>query len=262
MSALISMVVSLEPRGYARFEGGDAVQTWILDQVRKDDPSLAEEMHANRELKPYTVSPLRLDDRGSMGEVRLTALGELTVNGILRSLSHAPSNVGVGTTLWRVHGVAVARQQHQWANTTNAVALFESAARVTADEVTLVFHSPTAFGGHGDGLGLFPEPRLVFESLLKRWRGLGVETVWPLPDGNWTRYIQVRSHELQTVSPAGPHRHIRTGFVGACRYRVERQAPASVAIWLRVCAALAFYSGVGMGTARGMGQATGEWGRA
>ena len=94
-----------------------------------------------------------------------------------------------------------------------------------------------------------------------RWRSLDIQPRSPLPEGDWTRHIQVRAHELKTVSPAGPHRHVRTGFVGICCYRVERQAPASVALWLRACAALALYAGVGMGTARGMGQVTGEWGQ-
>ena len=262
MSALLSMVVSLAPRGSGRFEGGDAVQGWILDQVRRDDPGLAAALHANQELKPYTVSPLRLDDQRGMGEVRLTALGEQIASGLLRSLRRAGADVAVGTTLWRVQDDAVARQQHQWANTTSAVALFDRAKRATDRDATLVFHSPTAFGGYDDGLGLFPEPRLVFESLLKRWRSLDARPPAPLPEGDWTRHIQVRAHELKTVAPAGPHRHVRTGFVGICCYRVERQAPPSVALWLRACAALALYSGVGMGTARGMGQVTGEWGEA
>ena len=72
MSALLSMVVSLAPRGSGRFEGGDAVQGWILDQVRRDDPGLAAALHANQELKPYTVSPLR---------VRLAIMESSRVNG-------------------------------------------------------------------------------------------------------------------------------------------------------------------------------------
>jgi len=259
MSALTSMVVCLVPRGVGRFEGGDAVQGWILSEVRRRNPRLAERLHANEGLKPYTVSPLNWVDGGRFGEVRLTALDESTASGIALSLRDAPADVGVGQTFWTVEKIVASRQQHHWAGATTAADLFRAAAGSHRRAVTFRFHSPTAFGGHGDSLSLFPDPRLVFRPLVERWRGLPFDGMPALPDQEWTRHIDVRSYELRTVTPPGAGRHVRAGFVGACTYQAERGAPAHIEIWLRACAALAFYSGVGMATARGMGQVETAW---
>ncbi len=259
MSALLSMVVALSPRGNARFESGDAVQGWILGEVRRRDAVLAERLHANQGFKPYTVSPLKWAPEQGVGEVRLTALGQDTAAGLMRSLCQAPSEVGVGSTFWSVRAVSATAGEHPWARSTTTAAVMRHAVSAFSTRVSLTFHSPTAFGGHGDTLSLFPESRLVFRSLSERWRALHEPGMPPLPEPDWWRYVHPSAFELSTAAPQGRRRHVSTGFVGTCAYTVERGAPGNTALWMRACAALAFYCGVGMGTARGMGQVEGEW---
>jgi CRISPR-associated endoribonuclease Cas6 len=99
---------------------------------------------------------------------------------------------------------------------------------------------------------LFPQPTDIFSCLARRWQGLGGP---PLPvhlaDFLQTGGCVVSLHRLNTVEFCTGER-TQIGFVGKVTYQCRTSDPVYVTA-LNALARLAFFTGIGYQTARGMG---------
>jgi CRISPR-associated endoribonuclease Cas6 len=121
----------------------------------------------------------------------------------------------------------------------------------TETVVTLEFLTPTSF--KGDGIQtLFPEPKLVFSSLLRRWNTfsdikIAEEHLELLPS------IKVSNYDLRTEL-IHFSKYKMLGFKGKIEYRLLEKCAPHFCQAVNALANFAFYSGVGTKTTMGMGQ--------
>lgn len=258
---LVSLVLSLEPQAEGKVPAdlGRAVHAWFLDQMRRDDPALAERLHEGHALRPFTLSPLR-GVKGGRCWLRITALEPRPAEWLLKA--PWPEEVGLGPMAFRLVGVTSDPAEHPWAGRTTYRALAERRLFGTEEpeaRVELEFVSPTTFRTRGHHLPL-PVPRMVFGSYREKWN-----TFAPLrfPEGVLDyveEQVVVARYRLGTRLVAfGEARFV--GFVGSCRFLALRRDPR----WLRVVQLLAdfaFYAGTGHRTTVGLGQTRRRDGRA
>ena len=118
------------------------------------------------------------------------------------------------------------------------------------------FVTPTAFtksDGRGNRfVGVLPEPGDVFGSLLQRWNDLEGPCMPP----GVVNYIQsggcrVSDYNTRCVTTQ-LHERTQKGFVGKVTYELSDRDPACMSA-IHQLGRLAFFSGVGYQTARGMG---------
>jgi CRISPR-associated endoribonuclease Cas6 len=119
----------------------------------------------------------------------------------------------------------------------------------------LCFASPTAFNIAGKYYELFPEPLLVWKSLLRTWNTCAPEQLkMEKPELYPSIQQQVRvvacdhlaTHTMQYL------KYAQKGFTGTCSYEIDSDSDAIQK--LTTLAEFARYSGVGYRTAWGMGQ--------
>jgi CRISPR-associated endoribonuclease Cas6 len=263
---LASFLVFLRPRSLAPLGRtvGRSLHGLLLDLVRQADPALAEALHAEAPVKPFTVSMLegRFVSRGGRlhaapeeaYRVRYTVLAEP----VFAALGH----VLLGKQLYRqpvavdgvpydvVEIVAEPQRSGGWARLANYAQVLEEAR--PAPRIGLDFASPTTFR-QGDANLLFPLPVSVFGSLLRRWQALA-----PIPVEHEglldfvAEKVVAERYALQTRVVAYGGFQLN-GFVGRCQYRVLAADPARTKV-LNALAAFALFAGTGQKTTQGMGQ--------
>jgi CRISPR-associated endoribonuclease Cas6 len=129
---------------------------------------------------------------------------------------------------------------------------------VTATQKLLVFHfcTPTAISKRDDCkrrfMSLFPEPGNVFTGLARRWQALGGPE---LPDV--AGFIQrggcvVSNYEDLNTIELRIEQRIQLGFVGHVVYECRHKDTAYV-VALNALTRLAYFTGVGYQTTRGLG---------
>ena len=259
---LYALVLRLRPLpGRAPRPQGHGAHALFLDLVRQVDPELAVRLHTDAPSKPFTVALLPQSGGPARGdalvELRVTLLrAELFApftRALLQQTAAAPLRLGeAALALADVFGTP---GHHPWASYGSFAALY--AAACPTSPCSIQFASATAFGQgtRPDGrprLGLLPLPETVFKSIALRWNelappelGVKLEEVEAA-----ARETLVCHHELRSCSinlGKGPQK----GFVGACSY--ELPADPAQAQRIALLADAAFYLGVGMKTARGMG---------
>lgn len=141
----------------------------------------------------------------------------------------------------------VLQEGHPWAGVSTYARLFGGEP---SPDLPLRFHSPTFFRRKGVNYPL-PEPRLVLESLLRRFSAFA--PVKP-PEGVQAALLEratVRWLEGRTLGVEGDTE--ATGFVGRVVYHLPR-ATEEEALWLTALGRFAFYSGVGAKTSLGYGR--------
>ena len=108
--------------------------------------------------------------------------------------------------------------------------------------------------GAADSFVIFPEPFLLWESLLHTWNRYSPVAYRFEREGFRTlllNNIQVTKCSLRTKTLYFPN-YTQKGFVGSCSYSIK--APDDDAALLTTLAAFAYYAGVGYKTTMGMGQ--------
>jgi CRISPR-associated endoribonuclease Cas6 len=119
------------------------------------------------------------------------------------------------------------------------------------EELELRFLSPTGFKRQGKQY-LLPEPKLVFGSLLRKWKAWVDPTVEDLED-LYPR-VGIGSYELKTQAVRLEQGGVWRGFVGSLRYDLRGLEEWERRV-LGLLGRFAFYVGVGYKTTQGMGQA-------
>ena len=243
---------------------GHQVQALFLELVRQVDPQLSNALHADVPSKPYTAAALP-GPRGQPGghagdrsvDLRVTLLRADLFAPFTRALLQQTAfpALRLGRAALALTDVCGTPGSHTWAGYGSYADLVRG-GEVLSD-VTLEFATPTVFGQGtlSDGrkrLGLLPMPETVFGSIARRWNELAPpdlrvdeqQVQAACADTLLSRYeLATRMISLGK----GPQK----GFVGHCTY--EFPADRDQQRLLTLLAGAAFYLGVGMKTARGMG---------
>lgn len=244
---------------------GDHSHALFLDMVRQVDAELSGWLHDEPDYRPFTVSVLhgaRVNDGMQMlqaGQVYSLRLTLLDGGGLWQRLSAHFLETSALTLrldkaqlqLMRVISTPAA-DASGWAGYSDWQTLAAAAPR---SAITMRFASPCAFSMGDRRFALFPEPKLVWDSLVRSWNRYAPEVLQidkvALREFV-TQQVSVSDYELHT-GKAVFATHAQRGFMGSCTYQVKSQqgcAPQVAAL-----AEFARYAGVGSKTTSGMGQA-------
>jgi CRISPR-associated endoribonuclease Cas6 len=244
---------------------GDHTHALFLDLVRQVDAELSGRLHDEPEYRPFTVSVLhgaRVNDgmqvlrAGQVYRLRLTLLDG---GGLWQRLSAHFLEASALTLrldkaqlqLTRVISTPAA-DATGWAGYADWQTLAAASPRSV---ITMRFASPCAFSLGDRRFALFPEPILLWDSLVRSWNRyapavLQVDKV-ALRDFV-TQQVTVSDYELHT-GKAVFATHAQKGFMGSCSYQLKSNQ--GCASQLAALAEFARYAGVGSKTTSGMGQA-------
>lgn len=187
-----------------------------LDVIGQGNPGLAQAIHDDTNPPPFSAY---LRDG-------LLRIGCLTTDVFL--------------AVAKSHLAHKARRQQEDSHET----LLRKSSENSLSTVKLFFASPASFGLNGQS-HLLPEPRLVFGSLIRRWRQFDGPAVPDLREEETAVIsVKIRSRK-RTLS-----KYVQYGFTGYALYRV----PEDVACWYHTLAMFAEYSGVGQRTSQGFGR--------
>jgi CRISPR-associated endoribonuclease Cas6 len=270
---LYSIVLKLVPtrETTVRATMGHQAHAAFLRTVEESDPALADVLHLpNLPARPFTVSPLLGVGSAHDGQIRLSPDQDYHLRFTVlyppiferfmaRFLSGEERPViRLGQAMLLIKEILNTPGSHPWAGYSTWAQIASEAEPET--EVTLEFTSPTAFGfgqkGWGKKVVVLPQPTLVFGSLAKSWNDLA-----PLPLQVDRQALQAYAEEHTVVKRMdGVHTQMlrfrrapQVGFVGRVTYGLMADNEAA-RCQLNALADYAFYRGVGMKTAMGMGQ--------
>ncbi len=219
--------------------------------IEESDPVLAREIDRAQGAKPFTVSPLFVEQEWA--SFRVTLLQDALFDHLEAGMQKRPWVNVLGDDMPISGPLSVVA-------TTYPLLASESAA---SGRFILRFRSPVSFRRNGKDYPL-PEPELVFDSYRRRWNEFGPEALrigdeWLA----WVREcIAISRFDLHTVPMRFPD-GLQIGCVGRVQFEVIG-AGARDSAALQILAELveyAFYCGTGRKTTQGMGQTQrlGEW---
>ncbi len=245
---------------------GRQAHALFLDLVRQVDPALSSRLHGEPEYRPFTVSMLsgaNIRDgkaflqKGQLYRLRVTLLDGghlwqclsayfLEARFITLQLDKAEF------LLARVLSTPSA-DATGWAGYTDWQTL---AATTPRQSITMRFASPSAFSMGDRCFALFPEPILLWDSLMRSWNRYAPEVlrIDKLAMRDFvTRHVTVSDYDLHTTRLFFP-KYAQKGFIGTCSYSIK-ETNGEYAPQLTALAEFAQYAGIGYKTTMGMGQA-------
>jgi len=260
-----AFVISLKPTAPASIGNstGASAHALFFNLVAQRNAALSEQLHADAQTKPFTVSSLRgrIQRAGEQRVAMPDKLYSVRYTTLTEDLYNALSPILLGKFLYRdsvtldgadftVLDVAVEPEKSRgWGGISSAEEIWEGAS--TAPDITLRFALPTTFKQRGLNL-LFPIPSNVFHSYRERWNAF---TPLPIDEGliPWVQQnVAVEAHELRTQMIWFGEFQLH-GFTGWCRYTAKDQ-DATRLKQLNALADFAFFCGTGQKTTQGMGQ--------
>lgn len=244
---------------------GHQAHALFLDLINQIDPTLATRLHDEPNYRPFTVSPLKgarerdkhlLVETGQTYHLRITLLdgGSLWHRLSQRFLESPNILLQLGEASFMLTRVisTPSTDTTGWAGYTDWQTLANTPAQ---QSITMYFHSPTAFSLGDRHFALFPDPPLLWNSLMRTWN-LYAPTCLHLDKQAIRDFVQknvvISEYDLHTTVLHFPH-SIQRGFIGTCTYQLktsEGHAPQIAAL-----ANFSRYAGVGYKTTMGMGQA-------
>lgn len=257
-----NLVIGLESKANIRVRGlgGEALHGFVFNIIRKTVPMVASNLHQLEEQKPFSLSPF-LDGyelrqgyshvgSGKTATFRLSTFTDELLGAVIEGFFTYMAEGAILNLSGRPVAISsISMSEAEDDCCTSFYKLLSEADTETV--VTLEFLTPTSF--KGDGIQtLFPEPRLVFSSLLRRWNAfsdakLPEEYLELLPS------IKVSNYSLCTEL-IHFSRYKIIGFKGRVEYRLLEKSPQPFRQAMNALADFAFYCGVGAKTTMGMGQ--------
>ena len=266
---LISIVLELESEkdGVLPGELGHAAYAALLARLHQVHPRLAADLHNGSGPKPLTCSGLlngrpgqaqRSLRRGQRAQVRVTGLTKAVGQALLEALvERPPTTWSLHDHPFRVVASMFDAAAHPWSGQTEYERL---AAGVMAQvgqlarQVTREFTSPTCFK-LAEGMHMpVPLPALVFGSLAERWNAFSPVALSAELRQFCQSGLAISAFRLSSVPVNQKAGALRIGGQGRVTYRVLSDDPYWLAA-VNILADFALYSGVGIQTAMGMGQA-------
>ncbi len=293
-TSLFSFIVRVRPQKECTSYPftGPTIHGIVLHVLSEFDSALSRRLH-DEKIKSFTVSPLHgpIEQdvkhgcafllRGRPYWFRVTALSATVADGMARALksyANARSPIRYNNGSLEIDSVVMsvehptslscstlghpcpAEESESDAQNSTPEALkwlrsesYASLIRrsLPSSSATFEFLSPTAFR-QLDHLYLFPEPATIFRGLLSRWNALAPVS---LPDTLVQAArdkIYVTRFNLRTV-PVGMAKLTAVGFLGECTFDLSACSTEEKREFSAL-ARFAFYSGVGLKTAMGLGQ--------
>jgi len=233
----------------------------FLNILQNSAPEIAARLHAIDGPKPFTTSVIfpphqRTTSSTSMSmkylSLRLAFLSDEIFAYFLKSaLEWSTRELELGPSRFQVKQVQLLDVKRPHKNFCSYEELLSSAK--AEHNISLQFLSPTVFRSKGTRNTLFPQPELVFGSLLNRWNtfsSLKLDT--ELYQCFESRILLTR-YRLQTAMlNFGTYQE--AGFTGQCNYLLNNALPEEQLRSINALAEFALYSGVGAKTTMGMGQ--------
>ncbi|GAK61621.1 CRISPR-associated protein [Candidatus Vecturithrix granuli] len=265
------------PAGYVQ---GPALQGMFLHLLESVDPAVMQRLHADNRYRPYTLSPLGVEDLPVSGpsrernfqgfrlsrqemlqpgqpcSVRITLLEDDLFPTFSRYfLAQAEPTFRLGNVEFQVTNVLVAGDNgNPWSRYISYPELIAHAARQQRQcRIGLRFLSPTSFRNGDVDLPL-PWPRLVFQSYLKRFCEFypvdflpdfaeQVECYTGIGRLDWIRTETIKTKNVLLV-----------GFTGDVWFHIDPKAPPDLVWQMNLLADFALFCGTGRKTTIGLGQ--------
>lgn len=270
--AIVLRLAALRP-GAIPADHGDQARAALLNLIQRADSPLAKRLHDENTQKPYTISLLNGGKRGHDGaqhfgegesaDWRFTLLTEPAFEALLRRylLSRDLPHVRIGAVQFAIVDVFASGTSHPDSGHISIEELTDRwniAPETLPKHLTLDFLSPTAFNfGQDKQTGEYrihsqPDPQTVFSALRNKWKKLsGVEP--GIAFDEWVgRAVEAEPLQLRTRRVWIEKRPV-AGFIGQVRYRVHGTDIRWLS-FLHLLSQMAFWTGVGYQTPRGMGQ--------
>jgi CRISPR-associated endoribonuclease Cas6 len=221
-----------------------ALHATFFQWLERGDAEMARRAHDERDPKPYTVSPLIVND-AQTAHFRITLLDDALLPALQTGIAQMPT-VRIA---WATLELADAPRLTQ-----KSYAQIANAANETPT-ITLRFDSPTSFRSHDMHYPL-PDPVMVFASYLARWNAFAPEQL-QIADA-WLEWLQasvaVTRFDLQSRVIQFKD-FVQIGFVGTVQYSVMKsQIDRGGIAPLNALATFAEFCGTGHKTTQGMGQ--------
>ena len=234
---------------------GRAVQACFLNAVGAKDEVLAASLHDENRLHPYTVSSLLSAPKNAFPEkdqtvfIRITSFSERLSYDIKSGIFEEGQRLDLDYIPFEVQPVA-----HDSLQTASFADLVNEGVNHADDpRLRLVFRSPLVFKSEGKTQAL-PLPQLVYQSLLRKWNAFSPIT---FPE-DLIRYaaecLGISQFDIRSVPVPLKQGGMRIGTVGEIRYRALNRDKYWLSM-LHSLTAFAAWSGIGSGTAYGLGQA-------
>jgi len=263
MPALYSVQLMLKAENNACISPtqGHHAYALFLNLIRQSNPELSEKLHQSSQAKPFTLSSLQgkfkyadkslqlIQDASYF--IRLTFLNEETFCHFMDAVyQNEKKPLRLESAIFSVQQILVNPQDSPWIRCQSFEELVEQSA--LEYKIQMEFTSVTTFRSGGKRNILFPEPFVLFSSLLAKWQELS-----PLPFETYLSesfgQIALTSYKLET--------HIlhfngyqETGFKGKCIFTLGKDLTDADIKSLNTLADFAFYCGTGAKTTMGMGQ--------
>ena len=268
---LTSTVIRLRAKqsGWLPNAMGEYAHATFLSFINQVAPDFAQALHDANARQPYAFSPLiggKRDRRGvkvwSGGEywMRFTILDSALYTVFSQYFAESTSfdiELQLGKIKFVIEEIITSPRVERWGGYTTFSDILSDASFDPI--VSLKFMSLTAFsvGRTSSGsrrFSIFPEPAIVFDSLLRRWNKFADQ---PLDNpAEWQKWVSenvvVRQYRTRSDLWKFKH-HLQIGFVGDCTYEIKGNHRAETRK-VNALADFAFYAGVGYKTTMGMGQ--------
>jgi len=244
---------------------GPQIHAMFLRLLTRDDLVLFTQLHDVPGVRPFTLSQLlgaeiQRDHMklvpGQAYAIRVTLMDE----GLLwdrlstQMLETGPVDVRIDQASLQLTRLVVnpTSDTTGWVAKTSWRALSESPVQ---HSVTLRFASLTAFNIDGKYYALFPEPLLVWESLLRVWNYYAPESFKMEKQAVRAlvqQHVRVEACDHLATQTLHYQKYTQKGFRGLCCYEIDGEADSAQK--LAALAEFARYAGVGYRTVWGMGQ--------
>jgi CRISPR-associated endoribonuclease Cas6 len=240
---------------------------WLfLQLVAEQNPSLAEELRAGSNLRPFTLSNLHCPGGERRAEnilltpeqdcyIRITALTPDLVSCLTEVAQKLPATAALGELPVTLHELDFSTNEDARTGATTYRSILEECFygfKPVPNRFAFRFLSPTGFKTDGIETAL-PQPRLVFGSLLGRWNAYAPGPL--AEDSRLFAEVALRAGRFRIESRSVlVDNQFHNGFVGT----VEFRATGRDRFYLQTLEALwrySFYAGIGYQTSAGMGQA-------
>lgn len=232
----------------------------FLSLLRDSAPELARELHDTEDMRPFTTwfipdsrpSSVGPDAGPPVHRLRITLLTDQVLSAFMHAaLLRGERPLQIGPASMCVSELHVVDSRRPRPPSSSYLELLEQAA--TESTIALRFVTPSTFRSRGHRNVVFPEPSLVFGSLLSRWnrfapQSLDQERLHAAIASSCT----VSRYRLETVSMAFGA-YSETGFVGNVTYDAAKLDGENLRA-LNALADYADFAGVGAKTSMGMGQ--------
>lgn len=262
-----ALILTIRPQAAADVPAhlGRAAHAAVLRLINAHHPDLASRLHDEVGPKPLTVSSVSgIAGRSPTARVSPAQTHSLRVTLLTPELEQAAAAWEAATLppidldghLWQVEAVARTPEEHPWAGSASYEQLAGPALARAADPPRrwdIEFAAPVTFRQRGMNAPL-PTPDLVFGSLLDKWNAFAPLALPEEVRRFATECMAVSRFELRSAPVPAKAGAMQVGAVGLCSYTAVNRDRYWMAC-VDVLAHLAFYSGVGAATARGLGQA-------